>query len=347
MYISSLRQEALLPDSETVIGKSITIQGVTALIASITCQDEKKQLWIFHHQPQPACDEMDFCEMRKTNRGQTVARILGQGATLPYIASITMQGQTLYTCGSAGQYFGENWVAYMMLQHFMEKGVDLSSIEDIPLNELALIGYELQEGTPLPIFDPTKDAEICLTLSDSFREVLIDPPLYITLSIGEHASPAPYTFYDHEEKKNREFYINRIFLYDPWEEMEKLSSNETVQKQWRDSGMTEAQITELTKMQEQTTAQLCPKGQKMAVVQYETPDEIQLCFHTPQFLASAPNNNGCASVGFIFSNDDAKSLHGFTCRSDMLTTVPKDFHDTLDIELISWYRKISGGFVKI
>lgn len=87
--------------------------------------------------------------------------------------------------------------------------------------------------------------------------------------------------------------------------------------------------------------EICPKDMNLAIVEYETQDDIQLNFYTKEYLDKKPVYKNSAST-VIFKSDKELGINGLRSRGCMLKPVKKDFYDSIDCELFSWYRKITG-----
>lgn len=101
--------------------------------------------------------------------------------------------------------------------------------------------------------------------------------------------------------KKYDFWIERVYQYDPWEEIEKGESHFT-KEEW----------IKLVKNQEK----ICPKGQRLTVIEYENGQQIQLNFYDEEYLNKESSHH--AKIGIWMNRQTGK--HGFPLRSEILQT---------------------------
>ncbi|MCT4509562.1 MAG: hypothetical protein N4A48_12570 [Tepidibacter sp.] len=150
-----------------------------------------------------------------------------------------------------------------------------------------------------------------------------------------------FYFYDFIEKKNRIFYIDRIKHYDIWEE---------VNDKFEDAFIQDFSKEQIKKMKEQyidILEKICPKGMDLAIVEYETEDDIQLNFYSKEYLDVIPVCNTSSSSAIILKSDKEVGNNGFESRVCMIKPVEKDFKGSLDVELFSWVMKIPEEIITL
>lgn len=344
MSISSIKSEILLPQKEFIIGRSFEIKGEKAFIVSITEQDGKIKLWVFmqfHNSHGAVSPALGYA----TQRDEITK--LSQRVTGPsHFSKITIQDITLPVSGSTVGVIENNHMNYMKLQHFIEARVDLSPIEEISFEELALGEFCIQENHPFPEIDGEKALSISLCIPEGFQQVMITPSLRFTLDIGEHPADKIYSFYDPEEKRDIEFYIDSVICRDIYEDTEQRFKDEAILKIWRENGLDNAAIAQMQEHNLEALEPICPRGHDLLIIQYETPMDIQLSFYTTEFLESKPkHSNSSSSMLLLSGNED--SIHGHRVRNCTLASIPKDFRGPVEVELISWYRRIPEEQIKI
>lgn len=101
--------------------------------------------------------------------------------------------------------------------------------------------------------------------------------------------------------KEYDFWIERVYQYDPWEEIEKGDPNFT-KEEWD----------EFMKNWEK----ICPKGKRLTVIEYENEQQIQLNFYDEEYLNKESSRN--MNIGIWMSRQTGK--HGFPLRSEILQT---------------------------
>jgi len=349
MSISSVKSEMLLPEQELIIGKQFELKGKPALITSITLQGGIIKLWIFQQIPKAVIAEAAEMEAVPciTNREEILRRTLQSRFGFKHISAITLQGISLPISRSSMSIVGHDPASYMKLQHFAEAGVNFSPIENVSFEELVLSEYQLAEGTAFPQIDTGTDIPVSLTLQEESVEVLIEPAHSFHLRTDVQLGGEAHSFRDPSDGREIVYSIDQIGCFDIWKGTQEHFLDEETIKVWREHGLDDTAIAQRKVHLQETTESLCPKGHEILVLQYECPDDLQLNFYTTDFLDSKPLHTGsCSSVGLIGSSAD-DSLHGHPVRSCQLKTVPKGFDEPVDVELISWYRRIPEERIEV
>lgn len=344
MSIAYLKEEMLLPERETVINKALELRGNRALIASITLQNDKIILWVFHHQPCDRAREEHIVD-HMTNRDEILGRIDDDHTHSPHIREISIQGQELALSSSSIGGISHDHMSYMKLQHFVEAGVDFTSIEDIDLDELALGEYELEEGSPFPEIDPSKEMPVSLRFDEMQQELVVEPAPVFTLSVGEQADTR-HVFHNPVEDKPMTFYFDLLECHDLWKEHAEQQGDEKMRQAWREHGMSDEDIVVMLRQHEETLEQVCPRDCDLLLLHYEAENDAQLCFYTLQHLDSPPVIHEGNSVGILFGFSDEEGIHGHSRRVCNLGVIPKGYNKPTTLELVSWYRKIPGETVE-
>lgn len=161
----------------------------------------------------------------------------------------------------------------------------------------------------------------------------------MTVKFGDNINEK-HSFYDEETNRSYSFYINKVEHHDIWEEANKHFDSDQMKKAMEEANISDEQLLQMKKDYYEFIEQTCPKGMDLAMIEYETEDDIQLNFYTKDFLdANVKHNEGKCGVLF-FSPDIKTGPHGFKNRISMLKPVEKNFIGTIDIELFSWHKKI-------
>lgn len=345
MSIEDLKREMLLPTRETLLGKVMPVKGKPLLLLSLTEQEGIITLWTLRHQPENkhwAPPTFDYA----TNREDILARAGGGDFEMLHLSEGSIQGQLLPIDSSGAGRLVDDRFALMKLQHFAEKGIDLSAVEGIEEDELVLGGYRLAEGVPFPDIDPTKEMPVTLRIHEGHREVLVDPPLRFTLALGEHMQEGPYRLPDLEKGRDILFYIDGVVKEDIWREVEKQEQEQPLRQLWEEQGLAREEIDGMLADYYEAMEETCPRGQELLHIQYEAEDDIQLNFYTREYLDNAPamEMGGCRVI--LVADDDGESRHGHRCQSCMLQAVPKDFAGAVEVELVSRIERIPPQVVE-
>lgn len=320
MSISSLKQGILLPERELVIGRNFIYQGKAAFLASVTEQDGNTKLWIFQQAPEFNTAMSGFPFNYATNRDEIQGRVSRNKTVCNRFSGITIQGVHMPFSRSNARIVGQDPMSFMKLQHFIEAGVDFSSIEHISFDDLVLGEYQLADGVAFPKFDTS--APITLHIGEEIREVIIEPFQSLNLEIGEQTKDKTCSFSIPAEDKEVKVYIDRVVRHDIRKQAEGRFNDEVLES-------------------------ICPKGHEQLLIQYECQENIQLNFYPTEFLNSAHKRANNSFSGMVFSSTDEDSVHGYPVHTALLKTVPAGYSGSVDVELVSWFKRIQGDTIEI
>ncbi len=333
MRLEILKQQMLLPEKEILINKKVEIAGYSAILVSITSQGNKNVLWVMYHQPHFLTDEPGERREYFTNREEMVSNICSHHTPHVHFPEIIIQGQRMtFSSSSAYRIRDNNNSAYMQLQHFVENGMSVALFDKIDLSDMMIASYEQNEGEAFPQIDLSQELDITLKVARSSKEVLINQPLH--LEFGNMEKGQKFSFYDSINEKDRFFFVDSIEHYDIWQEAEHHFSSEKMKM------FSAQQIEEMKKQYFKCVEKTCPKGMDLAIIKYESEDNIQLNFYSKEFLDERPVHNNSSSSTMFFTSDKEPGINGLKSRICIIKPVPKDFKENMDIELFSWIMQI-------
>ena len=91
---------------------------------------------------------------------------------------------------------------------------------------------------------------------------------------------------------------------------------------------------------------ICPRNKNLAVIKYETTDNVQLNFMMKDYLDSEPiRHNSATAIGFISSSKEV-GINGNKVRECVLQPIDKDFSGELEMELFSRYIEIPKEIIQ-
>ena len=343
MSILSIKSEMLLPEREIILNKKLNIGNKPALIASITEQSGIVKSWIFQQMPDsPYMDSVEEVERIEsvTNRDEIWKRASRARVSFGNISEIVIQGVKLPISQAPCGVVEYDPMKYMKLQHFIEAGVDFSSIEDIGFDDLVLGEYQMEEGTVFPKINTEADMPVSLSVRGESCESLVEPSHWFKLKTGE--LDISRSFNDPSDGNEIAYHIVRITRHDIWKETaERMRDEETITA-WKKQGLDEASIERAITTWPQSIEIICPKGHELLILQYECLSDYQLNFYTTDYLLDRPKNDGSStSVAFIgLGLSGEKSRYGYPIRSCLLKTVPTGFSGEVEVELMSWFKRI-------
>ncbi|MEJ8305212.1 hypothetical protein [Saccharibacillus sacchari] len=329
----------------------VKIQDTDMLLISITSENGIHKLWTLRILPERSdeeeCSEESVYESeRSLSNRERIQRELqeesARGVQGNFISQLTIQGQTMTFISSESAYYREEeYRAYMKLQYFVEKGLELENFADVELNRLSLTFYKQDDSEPFPDVDVNKELDITLKFDSTVRRVPIHTEP-IALEFGEVANGIKHSFYDPFHDKNRFFYINALTRYDLWKEtekqLEKPIPEEFTEKEWQ----------QFKAQQFRALGTVCSRNQDLALVEYESEDNIQLNFYAEHYLNEKPAPSfDSIGMSILFSSDREFGHNGLKSRTDSTGPVDKTFEGSIVIELLSYYVELPEKIIKL
>ena len=340
MKLKHLKQEMLLPEKEYIINKVVTIQELDVLILSFTIEKDKNCLWTISASEEftpgkryKGYDESD--EKWRTNREELIDNIKNRRRNV-HIKEMEIQGQAV-RFGSSGSspIYDMNRAGIMALQHFMEKGLISEEWDYVKLQNLVITNYEQIEGEEDPIIDINKELDISLHINEDFVEVPIQHPF--KLDFGKQNIGKKISYYDEKLEKDNHFFLNEIYSFDVYEDMKKKV------EEIEDIEIRENTLNNFIEAIEM----ICPRDKNLAVIKYETPDNVQLSFNMKEFLDGEPKVYESGGVGIWASYGEGLGINGYKLQECVLHPIDKDFDGEIELELFSRFLKIPGEVIKL
>ncbi len=337
MTLKYLRQQMLLPQKEYIINKRANIRGVDVLLLSFTIEEDKNRLWLMYENRDSIEDSFDneYDEF-KTNREEMLHNIDRDNRCKDfYIKEMEVQGQIIRfdSCSSSSVY-DMNREGIMQLQHFAEKGLISPEWDDIRLEDIVITEYEQVKGDAIPNIDETKELFILLHIEKSSREVPIQCPFKI--GFGKQDIGTKVMYYDEILEMEKYFFIDEVYSYNAFEDVAKRAD------EIEDIKIREDMLNNFIEAMES----FCPRDKNLAVIKYETENNIQLNFMMKDYLERKPINSASAiGFGFICGSDEI-GINGYKLRECVMQPIDKDFNGEIELELFSRYIEIPEETVK-
>lgn len=334
MILKDLKQQMLIPREEYIINKRVNIQGVDVLLLSFTIEDDKNCLWTIQKQEEFISDRFsnEDEEPFKSNRDKLLHNLETSNINRNLnIKEIEIQNNTIsFGSSTGGGIYDMNIGAMMKLQHFVGKGLISEEWDDIELENLYISQYKQREDEKAPIIDMSKDLDITLHISSNTVEIPIQHPFKV--EFGKQDVGTRVMYYDEELGKESYFFINEVYSFDVYEDLEDKFKN------IEDLNMRKEALSNITEALEK----IYPRDKNLAVIKYETIDDVQLKFNMKDYLDAKPIvHNSATSVGLIFGSKDGElGANGYKIRECILQAIDKDFNGELEIELFSRFLQI-------
>lgn len=339
MILKYLKQQMLLPEKEYIINQRTNIQGLDVLLLSFTIGKDKNRMWMMHEGKELLEDGLNDRSYKEfgTNREKFLYSIENSSRHKNFhIKEVEIQGQTVrFGSSTSGPINDMNKEGMMQLQHFAEKGLISDEWDDIRLESLVIAEYRQIDGGVTPRIDNTKELSIVLHIGGDLREVPIQHPLKV--KFGKQEVGTKVTYYDEVLGMENYFFINEIYSYDFYDDIIKKS------EQIEDIKAREKMLNHFN----ESIECVCPRDKNLAVIRYETVDDVQLRFVMEDYLKAEPiYNNSGASIGFIGKSEEI-GINGYRQRECVLQPVDKEFNGELEIELFSRFVEIPAEIVKV
>ncbi|QDH23212.1 hypothetical protein [Saccharibacillus brassicae] len=334
MRLKELKESMLVPDREILLNRLVTINNTEVLLISITSEQQRHKLWTLRKIPDYLYEEQSDCEPQEPLSNRDRIQLYLQGDTVfddqeDYISRMVIQGQLMTFNGMEARFCTEqDHDTYMRLQHFVEKGLDISFFAEAELDRLFLTGYEQDASESFPDLDLDKELEIKLKFNRTFRRipVQIEP---IILEFGGSKQKIKRYFYDHIHEENRFFYIRGWTHYDIWKESEELLSRPS------SPGFTDEQWQQVKDQRLQSLQATCPEGKNLALIEYEAEGNIELDFYARSYLDAKPSASYGLGMSMSFRSD-REGTYELRSRKHMIAAVEKKFRGDLVVELLSY-----------
>lgn len=352
MLFKELKETMLIPDREMMLNRLVSINDADVLLVSITSENGLNKLWTLRQIPNWMYEENpDYQpEENRTHRQRmqgTLQDRVAFGDQEDTISKMIIQGQ-LMTFGASQSTFctEQDHEAYMKLQHFVEKGMKLASLADVSVDRLFLTFYEQTASETFPDLDLEKELDITLKFNSTSRTVAVrtEP---IVLEFGDAANEVQQSFYDPVTRKKRIFSIKALRREDVWAQAEanfaKPTPQSSTEEEWQQFKQQYLGGLELA----------CPKHQDLAVVDYESEDNLRLQFYSKDYLDAQPKVMTDADVAgkllfsVFYSSESQPDDNGVKLRTTAIGLVDKTFDGSLVVELVHYDLELPEKVIKI
>lgn len=338
MTIKFLKRLMLLPKEEHIINKRVSIRGLEVQLLSYTIEEDENRLWIMYEDKDLLDVDPDdeYWREFRTNREELLRKIEANKINKYFhIKQMEIQGQTVsFDSSTYGPLHDLNKKELMQLQHFTEKGLIPSELEEAPLRSLVMGSYVQVRDEAAPIIDDTKEISLKLHISRDSKEILIQCPF--SVKFGKQEIGTKVKYYDSSLRQEQYFYIDEIYSFDPYEDIAQKT------ERIEDANMRE----DIHKRHIEALESICPRNKNLAVIKYETTNNIQLNFMMKDYLDSEPiRHNSATSIGFIGSSKET-GINGNIVKECVLQSIDKDFNGELEIELFSRYIEIPKEIIQ-
>lgn len=335
MLLRDLKGQALLPKEEYIINRRANIRGLDVLLLTFTIDARANSLWMIYRQEgQPFSCERAWQEFA-TNRERLLAGIaenrLQSGL---HVTQMEVGGQLIrFDEATSHPLGGASVAASMQLQHFAEKGLLPKQWDQVEAERLVITQMRQADGDAAPRREQLAELPLTLHIARSSREVPIESRF--SVQFGKQSAEQKHSYYDPERGRESCFFVDEVYSYDPYQQVfQRLNqiANGKARKQARRHFL-------------RAMVHLCPQGQRLAVIRYETEDDVQLRFFTQQYLEAEPVHSN-TGIAFASSKpEEPIGINGYPLRECVLQPMDPDFNGVLQLELFSRVEEIPAETV--
>ncbi|OWR32548.1 hypothetical protein CDO73_02790 [Saccharibacillus sp. O23] len=338
MRLKELKDMMLLPDREILLNRLVKINNNDILLIAITSERGIHKLWTLRRFPDYLYEEQPADEPQEplSNRDRVQQSL--QGDTIfedqeDHISKMIIQDRLMTFNGMEARFCTEqDHETYMRLQHFVEKGVDLSGFAEAELYRLFLTSYMQDSSEPFPDLDLNKELDIALRFDRTFRRIplQVEP---IVLEYGHSPQAIRRSFYDSVHEENRSFYMYGWTHYDVWGEYEEMLARPC------SPGFTDEEWQQVKEQRRSSLLAICPEGKNLARIEYEVEGDIQLDFYAKDYLdAEALSTSYPSPMSVAFGPTSEKSDVRKRQKA-MIGPIDKTFNGSLVVELLSYHAE--------
>lgn len=137
-------------------------------------------------------------------------------------------------------------------------------------------------------------------------------------------------------------YINSVSRINPLEEEEKLFADPEYQRQLLEH-MTPQELEDYRQQEHQTMEETCPRGMYFFVVEYECTLDLQLQFHTVEYLDSPPvMDEKTINLMWASNTKEKKGEHGILLQAEVIQSPMAADVKEMWAELFAAYETVPG-----
>jgi len=335
MNIGYLRENLPNIDEIKVIGKNANVGGVICNVMGLIRQGTQMHLLVLQYDEsyQQSIEEREAEELYedpdipRTNRMALSSRGIEAKNSFDSVLKVFIDEREFEVFTSENRRLGmQEWESILIIAEFLKNGwqpdgIDYQDIDMIFLSSLKLEG----DYTLIPAFNQNPKMRFIKGQQCVVRQV--EKP--ITLVVGDQY-PDKLFFRDKTTGEEHWVQINRVYLLDMWEEMEKTFTNPKLQEH-----MTSEEINRARLDFEKKFLEVCPKGMYFPVIEYECGEDISLQFYSKSYLDASPVDSG-TSIGFMIAPEQPTGIWGLKLKAAVIQEPVPEKTDRIDAELFHY-----------
>ncbi|HHV59743.1 MAG TPA: hypothetical protein GXX49_05570 [Clostridiaceae bacterium] len=343
MNIRHLNHLLSLIEEIKVIGKNTEVDGVICHVMGVVRYGRELRLLVlqydevFHQSNEEEETELDYEDIPDNNRAILCARLRNDARSpFQWTRSVCIGTEKFESQSSETKRLSvQDFECVLLLSEFLRKGwkpegIDYQSIDKLFLTSMELVG----DYSEIPAFGD--NPPIRFNIGPCSTANLVEQPVDLTIN-GEY--PEKIWFSNSKTGEKHWVQINRVYLLDMWEEIEKTFSNPEIKEKMAPEEFDKAKANIIRNF-----SQICPRGMYLPVIEYECEEGISLNFYTERYLDSKPaRGNSATATGFICRPDKPFGVLGLQLKACIIEEpVPADTR-CIKAELFQYNSIITAG----
>ncbi|NLY71096.1 MAG: hypothetical protein GX076_05380 [Clostridiales bacterium] len=302
-----------------IIGKTTKVDGVICNVMGIVRYGTEMRLLILQYNElfEQVCEEReaeelcnDIPSMPLTNRMRlrTDERI---DAINPFqsVSKVFIDEKEFEVYSSEYRRLStQDWDIILTISRFLNNGWQPDGIGYQNIDMLFLTSLKLEgDYVSIPTFDEKPKLHFITAPSTVVHQV--EKP--VTLVIGGKY-PDKLLFLDATTSEEHWVQINRVYLLDIWEEMDKTFADPRIQDLMSSEEIAQARLN-----CQKHLLEICPRGMYFPVIEYECEENITLQFYSKSFLDAKPLG-GSGSMAFLIRPDKPRGILGLKLKAAVI-----------------------------
>lgn len=339
MQFNEFKAKAFLPSQCQWMNERFLVGETEVVLMAFVERDEKNEVWYMVRQPKGFEGEEALSEgvytpgegdWFETKRAMFLQEIKNheQDQNI-FIKKMVWDGVAYESKTSQGSGICLNQIEQvMMLQYCLEKGLDLTGWEEVFLSDVMLYQLEVE-----PLNDVTNEKSH-VVVDQQFKRILLDPPLRFESSLDEEKV---LTYIHPLTGESMDIFIQGISSYDLWATWQAPFESE-----WARDIPAET-LAQMKEEHEKRLEHLCPKGHTLALLTYESVEDVQLDVYAGKELDEpffSNNQEGTGAMAFLFSPDKKIGPHGLKNNAVRVGAMAHGETGPFEIEVLAVYHKI-------
>ncbi len=202
-------------------------------------------------------------------------------------------------------------------------GIDYQNIDNLFFTRVEFAG----EFDSIPNLEENPMMKFITRLEHT--SYLVEQP--VTLLVGAQYQDKLW-FRDLQSGEKHWVQINRVYLCDLWADMLKNFDDPHLKEQF-----TPEELNERKADFESRFSEICPRGMRFPVIEYECEEGLMLQFYSKTWLDAEPEFKS-SSMGFIIRSDEKSGILGFPLKAALIQEPMPENTDSIESELF-WYNK--------